>query len=213
MAHQEPGRRSRYYHSQIDMEMLLSGMSYDNLSDSYVIFVCNYDPFGKEKYRYTFDMICHEDSGLLLEDGSHTVVLSTEGQNQEEVPRELVQFLKFVKADLKESAEDFEDAFVSRLQAMVEQIKKDREMGERYMIFEEMLREERTQGRAEGKVEGKAEAILELLEDLGHVSQALHDRIMEEKNLEKLKGLHKMAARADSLEEFLEKADLKILKS
>lgn len=32
-----------------------------------------------------------------------------------------------------------------------------------------------------------AEAILELLEDLGHVSEALHDCIMEEKDLGKRK--------------------------
>lgn len=106
VARQPLGRRSRYYHSQIDMEMLLSGRSYEELSDSYVIFLCDYDPFGQKKYRYTFDMICHENTGICLKDGSHTVILSTVGENEEEVPVELVRFLKFVRSDLGESRSD-----------------------------------------------------------------------------------------------------------
>ena len=33
------GKRTRYYHSQIDMELLLSGIPYSELPDSYVIFI------------------------------------------------------------------------------------------------------------------------------------------------------------------------------
>ena len=39
-------KRARYYHSQIDMEILLAGVSYEELPDTYVIFVCDFDPFG-----------------------------------------------------------------------------------------------------------------------------------------------------------------------
>ena len=41
----KPGKRSRYYHSQIDMELLRSGQDYEELPDSYVIFICDFDPF------------------------------------------------------------------------------------------------------------------------------------------------------------------------
>ena len=47
-------RRARYYHSQIDMELLARGDGYGNLPDAYVIFICNFDPFDCGKYRYTF---------------------------------------------------------------------------------------------------------------------------------------------------------------
>lgn len=102
-------RRSRYYHSQIDMELLLSNISYSELPDSYVIFICDYDPCGRKKYRYSFSNYCREDLPLELGDGSCTVYLSTEGKNNDEVPKELVKFLKYVKADLNKSTEDFED--------------------------------------------------------------------------------------------------------
>ena len=42
-------KRSRYYHSQMDMEFLLSGEDYDQLPDSYVIFICDFDPFRKKE--------------------------------------------------------------------------------------------------------------------------------------------------------------------
>ena len=94
------GKRSRYYHSQIDMELLLAGLEYGQLPDSYVIFVCDFDPFYKKRYRYTFDTVCKEDDTVCLEDGNHTVFLSTCGENEKEVPGGLVKFLKYVKAGL-----------------------------------------------------------------------------------------------------------------
>ena len=77
------GKRSRYYHSQIDMELLLAGLEYGQLPDSYVIFVCDFDPFYKKRYRYTFDTVCKEDDTICLEDGNHTVFLSTCGENED----------------------------------------------------------------------------------------------------------------------------------
>lgn len=41
-------KRSRYYHSQMDVEMLEKGKSYGELADTYVIFICNFDPLGQK---------------------------------------------------------------------------------------------------------------------------------------------------------------------
>ena len=152
------GRRSRYYQSQMDMEMLLAGHEYKELPNSYVIFICDFDPFGKGKYRYTFQSKCKENTEVELEDGRCIVFLNTYGENEEEVPKELVSFLKFVKANLEESQEDFQDPFVKRLQESICWIKSNREMEERFMIFEEMMRDEREAGKLEGKLEGQMEA-------------------------------------------------------
>ena len=91
------GKRVRYYHGQIDMELLLSGSGYAELPDAYVIFICDFDPFGKRKYRYTFERRCLEDTELGLDEGSRSIFLSTCGENESEVPKELVKFLRFVK--------------------------------------------------------------------------------------------------------------------
>lgn len=209
----ELGKRVRYYHGQIDMELLLSGSDYTELPEVYVIFICDFDPFGKKKYRYTFTKQCEEEPGAQLQEGCKSIFLSTRGENDREVPGELVSFLNFVKADLSESETDFEDDFVEKLQNTIRRIKSNREMEERFMIFEEMLRDERAEGKAEGKAEGIAEGkteavlemLLELMNDLGEIPDELRNRIASEKDLETLKKWHRLAARSESLDEFLEK--------
>ena len=205
------GKRSRYYHSQMVMEALASGEDYETLPDTFVIFVCDFDPFGEHLYCYTFGNECRENKNVKLGDGSCTIFLSTRGENEEEVPAELVRFLKFVTADLEESEEDFQDKLVKRFQETIHNIKADREMGERYMIFEEMLREEKQEGRQEGLLEGRIEAtregIFELLEDLGEVPDKLRDRMEALEELGDLKFLFKLAVKADSIQNFVKDAE------
>lgn len=144
-------KRARYYHGQIDMEILLSGLPYEELPDTYVIFICDFDPFDKKKYRYTCKTICEEVPELLMDDGAHTVFLSTKGENKEEVPKELVDFLEFVGKPLSESEAEQDDIFIQKVQTTIREVKKSREMGARYMTFEELLKDERAEGRAEGE--------------------------------------------------------------
>lgn len=203
-------KRSRYYHSQMDMNMLLSGSRYETMPDTYVIFVCDYDPVGEKKYRYTFRHMCNEAPLYELKDGSHTVFLSTTGENDEEEPEELVKFLKFVRADLKDSMDDFGDEYVSRLQESVIEVKESREMEVKYMLLEEMLRDEHTAGVEEGIArgielghsKGMSESIIAILSGFDTVSEELKERIMSENDISKLSKMVKFAARAESIEEF-----------
>lgn len=52
------------------LELVLSGKDYSELSNAYVIFICDFDPFGEKKYRYTFQNLCLENRELRLKDGS-----------------------------------------------------------------------------------------------------------------------------------------------
>ena len=72
------------------------------------------------------------------------------------------------------------------------------------MIFEEMLREE----KQEGRLEATQESVLELLEELGEIPCELQKKIQNLESIEVLKSLHKLAARADSLHTFEEKAEV-----
>ena len=88
-------------------------------------------------------------------------------ENREEVPKELTTLLDFVKADLAGSEADYEDALVKRLQESMRQIKRSRKMGERYMMFEQYMKEYvqehadeiREEAWAEGLAEGHAEGL------------------------------------------------------
>lgn len=65
-----------------------------------------------------------------------------------------------------------------------------------------------SQGLSKGRIESKTEDVLELLEELGAVPEDLHRDITEEQDLEKLRSWLKLAAKAESIEEFREKASL-----
>lgn len=194
------GKRSRYYQSQMDMELLLSGEEYASLPNTYVIFICDFDPFGEKKYRYTFETRCLESETVKIHDGRTGIFLSTCGQNEHEVPAGLVKFLQYVKADLEESSRDYEDDFVRGLQQTVQKVKKNREMGVRYMAWHEMLKEERNDGRIEGRIE----SVLELLEDLGEIPKELREKIEEQEDIDIIKAWHKLAAKSESIEQFIE---------
>lgn len=197
-------KRSRYYHSQMDMELLLSGEEYESLPNTYVIFICDFDPFGEGKYRYTLETKCRESESVVVEDGRTSIFLNTHGTNEQEESETFVKFMKYVRAELGESMDDYEDDFVRKLQRTVKKVKQSREMGVRYMSFYEMLKEERSDGREEGRIVGRIDSVMELLEDLGNIPSELREKIEEQEDIATLKAWTKLAARAESIEQFME---------
>jgi len=119
----------------------------------------------------------------------------------------LVKFLTYVRADLEESTADFGDSFVENLQKAVSEIKQSRRMGERYMLTELLMQDERRAGREEGRIEGRIvghrESVLEFLTELGSVPKELQETISRETDLEQLKCWAKLAARVESLDQFV----------
>ena len=73
-------KRMRYYQSIIDISILTPGMEYGSLRKSFVIFICNYDEYGRDRYLYTFENICREETDLKFGDESYKVVVNTKGR-------------------------------------------------------------------------------------------------------------------------------------
>ena len=65
-----------------------------------------------------------------------------------------------------------------------------------------LRREGYEEGLERGITQGKAMSILELLDELGEVSEELKDRILGENQTEVLSKWHKLAAKADSMKAF-----------
>ena len=72
-------KRSRFYHAIIDSRSLKSGEDFGKLKQVYVIFICNYDPFGYDRVLYTIKNRCLEEPEMEYDDGSETIVLYTKG--------------------------------------------------------------------------------------------------------------------------------------
>lgn len=194
-------KRSHYYHDQIDMDALLTGNSYENMPDTYVIFICDFDPFGDGLYRYSTRTVCTE-TGKYVNDGVETVYLNAHGQNRSDIPEELLQFLDYVKDTGRTGTVSTTDPFVRHLQVTIDTIKQNRSMEERYMLLEEMMRNEKQEGKQEGNIEGKQEFLLTALESKFSISTDLKEKIISETDINKLNTWFKLSLQASSQEDF-----------
>lgn len=192
-------KRSRYYQAEMDVTFLKPGQSYNMLPDSYVIFICTFDPFGRGLYRYTYTEKCEED-GQALEDGTVKIFLNTKGKNKEDVPEFLVEFLSYFEDSTDRKIQTIKDESIKQLHHKVTILKRSRELESGYMKFEELLMEK----EAKGKLKGWHNAILTVLLTKGQVSEALFATIKNEYREEFLESWIKLASSAQTVQEFEE---------
>ena len=53
----ELGKRMRYYQSMADCDSLMKGQPYTKLKESYILFICKFDPFHDDALRHHFGQI------------------------------------------------------------------------------------------------------------------------------------------------------------
>lgn len=61
-------KRSRYYQSMLDLQLIDKGQHYKTLNKSYIIFICQFDLYGKGHHIYTFENFCKEDKDIAMGD-------------------------------------------------------------------------------------------------------------------------------------------------
>lgn len=150
-------KRSRYYQSMIDLQLIDKGQSYKKLNRSYIIFICPFDLYGKGRHIYTFENVCKEDTSICLKDGTTKIFLNAKGE-MDDVSKELKAFLDYAigrKSD---------DVFVRKLEEAVEAAKRNREWRHEYMTLLMRDQENREQGMIYGTI--KAYKELNLSEDV-----------------------------------------------
>ena len=146
-------KRSRYHQAEMDVSSLKPGQDFNDLRPSIIVFICNFDPFGKKKYQYTFEPRCLEED-FSLDDGTKRIFLNTKGENESEVPTLLVHFLHYVGDSSDHYVEGINDEAINKLHARIKALKESRRLEERYMQFQELLDREHSEGVEEGKKEG-----------------------------------------------------------
>ena len=129
-------KRTRYYQSLMDVDNLLRGQSYAELKESYVIFICTQDPFGRGLPVYTFHNVCTADGTLFLDDKSYKVFynVGAYGKEREAELSALLQYLCERRAT---------SGFTQRIDALVEKAKRNEKFRSVYMslnIHEDDLR-------------------------------------------------------------------------
>lgn len=140
-------KRSRYYRSLVDAGLLEPGVpDYNRLNTSYIIMIMPFDLFGYKKYVYTFRARCEEEPECLLEDGATRIFLNTRGENDDEVPRELAEFLHYLEETTDERAASTDSQRIKRIHRRVRKVRLSEEVGVKYMQAWEEKYYEREEG-------------------------------------------------------------------
>ena len=116
----------------VDMDSLMKGQNYTELKDSYILFICKYDPFEDENKKhfalpcYTFRNICEENALVNLDDKSIKVIYNATAYKDEKDER-IRKLLKFICTN-----DPGNDDFSIRLSAVVEKIKENEKFRSEY---------------------------------------------------------------------------------
>ena len=159
------GKRTRYYQSMIDMDSLMKGQDYSELKDSYILFICTFDPFkdadGKKPGLpcYTFKSICSENPLLNLNDNCTKVIYNSTAYNEEK-DEGIKNLLKFICTN-----QPGQDDFSNRLSSMVEKLKDNEKFRSDYAAMNlhdrDITRAAKREGIAEGIIQGTQQKAVE----------------------------------------------------
>ena len=123
-----------------DIDHLSRGMNYGRLPESYVIFICMFDPFQDEMPRYEFRELCRENPEIELNDGTHKVFINA----------------KYVKTDISDEMRALFDYLCGKepaseltqeIDASIIRAKRERRWERDYVQFIEKLEEAEMAGR------------------------------------------------------------------
>ena len=147
------GKRMRYYEAMLDMDALMKGEDYENLKESYIVFICKHDPFKNERAksfglpRYSFRNVCKENNMVNLDDKSLKVIYNASAYESEKDER-IKALLRFVQTN-----ECGKDDFSNRLDALVKKMKKNEMLRQEYMAMNLHDHDMIKKGREEKAVE------------------------------------------------------------
>lgn len=155
-------KRVRFYQSGIDRSELPKGADYADLSESYIIFVCNFDYFHIGKAvgeRVSF----LKDTDVVYEDGSHVFFLNSR-YTEPNASKPILEFLDLIRTNDLEKT--YETDLAMKTRKRIREVRSDKELEVSYMTLAQKMMDERrmgyTEGREDGIEEGLRKAIIAL---------------------------------------------------
>ena len=143
-------RRVRFYQSGIDRGELPKGADYAILSESYIIFVCNFDYFHIGKAvgeRVSF----LRGTAVPYEDGSHVFFLNSRYQ-EANASTAILEFLDLVRTNDVEKP--YNTSLGRKAKERMQEVRSDKELEVSYMTIAQKMLDERRIGYLDGVQEG-----------------------------------------------------------
>mgnify|MGYP002519430025 CR=1 FL=1 len=147
-------RRVRYYQSGIDRKLLEKGLDYEDLPESYVIFICDFDYYGKGFAAYERTCCVNGNAEIAYEDGSHAIILNSRYETGN-VDKAILEFLDYIR-----TADDglpVTSELAEQAKEWVRRVRRDKTKEVPYMTWAMSIRDARKEALAEGRAEGRAE--------------------------------------------------------
>lgn len=151
-------KRTRYYQSIIDMDMLQKGEDYDKLPPLVMIFICAFDLFHEGRYMYSFKSRCLENLKLELQNGVSVLFLNTLG-NKGEVSPLIKNFLQYVNDHVPK------DDFTREVEEEVVRLRYDKEVRNEFMVLSTRLKDAEMVGVEKGREKKSREVAINMLKD------------------------------------------------
>lgn len=121
-------KRIHYYQSVSAIESYEKGQNYAQANDSYVIFFCNFDPFGFDLQRYDLHKHIDQKPEAIIEDGTTDILFNVPSKRHDVDPKIQV-FLDMIARRRVEE----DDEFVVKLKKRMHKVKLNREWRAEYM--------------------------------------------------------------------------------
>ena len=168
-------KRMRFYQAAIDISFLDKGNFYNDLNESFIIFICLFDVLGKNRSIYTFENICLEDKNISLQDGTKKVIINAEAFKDTK-NKELKEFLKYLKTGKTKSE------FTREIETMIQAVKNNEQARQEYRLMSTFEMDARYKGIYETKRE-TAKILKQLGDSLQKIMQVTG---LTESEIEKL---------------------------
>ena len=146
-------KRARYYQGMCDLDILAKGVTYNELREQYILFICPNDIFNAEKPVYKFQNREESDPEILMGDLCYKFfyIFNKYSEINDRATREYMQYFATKRCESEK---------MKRIHALVERYRKDPVAKKAYMTLEQELniryRKGLAQGHAEGLKEGEA---------------------------------------------------------
>ena len=140
-------KRMRYYQSMVDMDSLLKGQDYSELKESFIIFICNFDPFHQDLPCYTFKNLCIQDKNTELCDETTKIIFNSTAYDKEKNV-DIRKFLKYIRTKVPTSN------LTDKINNMVEEQKENDKFRTEYLSLNLHDRDITRKAFAEGEALG-----------------------------------------------------------
>lgn len=151
-------KRMRFYQGTLDIDSLSHNESYEQLRETWIVFICDFDMFSLGESGYQVHMSLDSLEGKSVagtyEDGTHKIFINLKACDKikEERLRNFLMYLKTKKP---------QDRFTEKIDKAVDYNKHNAEWRKEYMTVAWQIEYEKSLARKEGLAEGREAGLAE----------------------------------------------------